>query len=82
VDDLLADVDRRAVEIEGLFDRVDRALDAGAIAPGRSEEHFPNHQIIVASGLSDSGTSREAAVCESRKRRSPLLRGVVAAGFS
>ena len=32
VDDLLADVDRRPVEVERLLDRVDRALDPGAVA--------------------------------------------------
>ena len=34
VHDLLADVDRRAVEAERLLDRLDRALDAGAVAAG------------------------------------------------
>ena len=32
VDDLLADVDRRAVVLERLLDRLDGALDPGAVA--------------------------------------------------
>ena len=34
VDDLLADVDRRAVVLERLLDRLDGALDTGAVAAG------------------------------------------------
>jgi hypothetical protein len=37
VDDLLADVDRSAVELEGLLNSLDCPLDTGAIAPGRGE---------------------------------------------
>ena len=35
VDDLLANVDGRPVQVEELLDRVDGALDAGAIAARR-----------------------------------------------
>ena len=38
VDDLLAHVDRRAVELEGLFDRDDGTVDTGAVAAGRGEQ--------------------------------------------
>ena len=39
VHDLLAHVDRRAVEVEGLLDRDHRAVDAGAVAARRGEAH-------------------------------------------
>ena len=38
VDDLLAHVDRRAVELEGLLHRDDGAVDAGAVAAGGGEQ--------------------------------------------
>ena len=41
VHDLLADVDRRAVEVERLLDRDDCAVDAGAVAARRGEQHRP-----------------------------------------
>ena len=47
VDDLLADVDRRAVELERTLDRVDRPLDACAIAARGSEKHLFNHRKSV-----------------------------------
>ena len=43
VDDLLADVDGRAVQVERALDRLDRPLDAGAIAARRSEENLLDH---------------------------------------
>ena len=39
VDDLLADVDRGAVEVERLLDRDDGAVDTGAVAPWRRQQH-------------------------------------------
>ena len=39
VDDLLADVDRGAVEVERLLHGHDRAVDACAVAAGRGEQH-------------------------------------------
>ncbi len=39
VDDLLADVDRGAVEVERLLHGHDRAVDAGAVAARRGEHH-------------------------------------------
>ena len=38
VDDLLADVDRRPVEVERLLDRLNGAVDARAVAAGRGEQ--------------------------------------------
>ena len=38
VHDLLAHVDRRTVELEGLLDRDDGPVDAGAVAPRRGQE--------------------------------------------
>ena len=39
VHDLLAHVDRRAVEVERLLDRDHGAVDAGAVATGRGQAH-------------------------------------------
>ena len=39
VDDLLAHVDRRPVELEGLLDGDDGPVDTGAVAAGGREEH-------------------------------------------
>ena len=49
VDDLLAHVDRRPVEVERLLDRLDGPLDAGAVAARRGEEHPGDHARIVSS---------------------------------
>ena len=43
VDDLLAHVDGRPVELERPLDRLDRPLDPGAVAAGRGEKHLANH---------------------------------------
>jgi hypothetical protein len=43
VDDLLADVHRRPVELEGALDRVDRPFDACAVAARRREEDVLDH---------------------------------------
>ena len=43
VDDLLADVHRRAVMLEGELDRLDGALDPGAVAAWRREEDTFDH---------------------------------------
>ena len=51
VDDLLADVDGRAVQVERLLHGDDRAVDAGAVAPGGSQEH----------ALAGGGRARESA---------------------
>ena len=39
VDDLLADVDRRPVELESLLDRDDGPVDTGAVTPRRGQEN-------------------------------------------
>ncbi len=44
VDDLLADVDGRAVVLERQLDRLDSALDARAVSAGRSEEDAFHHR--------------------------------------
>jgi len=38
VDDLLADVDRHAIQLERTLDRLHRAVNAGAVAPGGGEQ--------------------------------------------
>ena len=43
VDDLLADIDGRAIVVERPFDRVHGALDAGAIAARRREKDALDH---------------------------------------
>ena len=44
VDDLLANIDRGAVELECLLHGLDCPLDAGAIAPGRGEDQPFDHR--------------------------------------
>jgi len=48
VDDLLAHVNRRAIEVEGLLDRLDGALDPGAIAAGRGKKDTLDHELRIA----------------------------------
>ena len=48
VDDLLADVDGRAVVLERELDRLDGALDAGAVAARRGEKNALDHRHSVA----------------------------------
>ena len=48
VDDLLADVDRGAVEAERLLDRLDGALDPRAVAAGRGEKDTLDHELRIA----------------------------------
>src|SRR5262249_1257647 len=48
VDDLLAHVHGRPVEVECLLDRLDGTLDAGAIAARRRQENLANHALSVA----------------------------------
>ncbi len=59
VDDLLADVDGGPVEVERLLDRLDRPLDAGAVAARRGEEDSRDHGRIVA--LPAGGACRRGA---------------------
>ena len=47
VDDLLADVDRRPVQLEGPLHGLDCPLDAGAIAPWRGEDQPLDHRLPV-----------------------------------
>src|SRR6185503_13309672 len=44
VDDLLANIDRRPVQLKGLLHSLDCPLDAGAIAPGRGEDQPLDHR--------------------------------------
>ena len=59
VDDLLADVDRGAVEVERLLDRDDGAVDAGAVAARVGQQH----------AASDAGACRERL----RSGHAPIL---------
>ena len=65
VDDLLADVDRCAIQRERLLDGVNGPLDTGAVAARRGEENLLDHP------------QRSVA----RELRKPAARGVGAAGF-
>jgi hypothetical protein len=47
VDDLLAHVYGRPVQVEELFDRVNSAFNPGAIAAGRREENPLDHAVSV-----------------------------------
>jgi hypothetical protein len=57
VDDLLADVDRRAVQLEGALDALDGAIDAGAVAARSGEQQ-----------LGDGARGHEASVGTQRRR--------------
>jgi hypothetical protein len=60
VDDLLADVDARAVVLERLLDDLDRALDAGARGPRRRERDRPRTGG-AAPGVEDVGRGAQGA---------------------
>ena len=55
VDDLLAHVDGRSVQVERSLDRLDGALDAGAVAAGGGQKNLLHH------GVSLEARSREVA---------------------
>ena len=61
MDDLLAHVHRWPVEVECLLDRLDGALDPGAVAARRCKEDFLDHAAIVASVR--TGLRNEEARC-------------------
>jgi len=84
VDDLLAHIDRRPVQLECLLDGLDGALDPGAVATWGREENFLDHAFIVASRVSTAPPSRvgePSGGVRHQRQRDPLLRGVVAAGL-
>ncbi|MPM58756.1 hypothetical protein SDC9_105589 [bioreactor metagenome] len=64
VDDLLADVDRGPVDVQRLLHRLDRTIDAGAIA-ARRRHHDPLHRRRLRSGAGGigSGGSRHGSQC-------------------
>src|SRR5579884_4199079 len=58
VDDLVADVDRRAVLLEQAFHDLDRPVDAGAERARRGEEHAAPHATASRSARSARSASR------------------------
>jgi hypothetical protein len=50
MDDLPADVDRRAVQRERPLDYLDRPFHPGAVPTGRCEHQLPHHAVRVAPG--------------------------------
>ena len=58
VDDLLAHVDRRAVQVERLLDGDHRPVDAGAVAARRGEQHGPLGLV----GRQDGGVPRSVVM--------------------
>ena len=64
VHDLLAHVDRRPVQLQGLLDGDDGPVDPGAVAAGRGEQHPPAAAAGAAPrrGRSVAGTAPGAAV--------------------
>ena len=59
MDDLLAHVDGRAVELEGLFDDVDGAVHSGAVSAGGGQE---DTTVALAAGGGQGGLSAGAQV--------------------
>src|SRR4029077_858511 len=59
VDDLVIDVDRRAVKLNRQIERVDRHVDAGAEAPRAGKEDL--HSYII---LATTDSKNVAKVCE------------------
>src|SRR5207245_3076976 len=51
VDDLVADVDRRAVLLEQALDDLDRAVDAGAEGPWRCQQNATAHATAFSRAL-------------------------------
>ena len=74
VHDLLADVDRRAVELERLLDGVDRPLDAGAVAPGRGEKHAFDHRLECITELRTVQRSHTVDQAEAGSGKQPAAR--------
>ena len=78
VDDLLADVDRRAVVLERALDGLDGALDAGAVAArGRKEDALDGHRpegysAASARGLGQDDADEDDAAAEQLRRRQRL----------
>jgi hypothetical protein len=64
VDDLLANVNGRPVQVEELLDRVDGPFDPGAIAAGRSQKNPLDHNASVVSRF-----------CALIRRSGPVCRG-------
>ena len=63
VDDLLAHVDRRPVALERALDRLDRAIDAGAVAARRGEQDASRWLTDGFYGASSGRPRRGAARC-------------------
>ena len=85
VDDLVPDVDRRAVVLERELDGLDGAFHAGAKAARRSKEDALDHGAMVA--VPDSGTAQtrlyvgDGTSAGNRHEKGPRLGGVGAAGL-
>src|SRR6266550_3164871 len=58
VDDLFANVDRRSVDLERSLHRLDRSLDAGAVASVRGDEHALHHSTPPAGADCDTPMCR------------------------
>ena len=75
VDDLLAHVDRRAVELKGLFDDVDGAVHAGAVSAGSRQEDAAA-ALTVGGGQGGLGTGAQVDVFIHASTLAPTARGV------
>ena len=75
VDDLLAHVDRRPVELERLLDRLDGALDAGAVAARRREEDLLDHRGHRSRGARSlpNDPEKQKARCSGGRRSGPRV---------
>ena len=74
VDDLLADVDGRAVQVECVLDGLNGAIDARAIAARGREEDALRGVSITASGIALKGSDGAGGLSRDRRGRDSATR--------
>ena len=76
VDDLLAHVDRGAVQVERLLDGDDGAVDAGAVSARRREQHFARRVRVEDGRQAEVGRHAAESRCGAGDRRTLAAYGV------
>src|SRR5204863_2865475 len=86
VDDLVPDVDRRAVTLEQALDDLDRAVDAGAERARSGEQHASRHASTARwrrrSARSELATARAVVAGSRAKPRASPTRSASPLGFA